>query len=416
MSTPPPITAPYLLVTGIPLFVAADGTRLIDELWLKDLREHFHYLHNLTIAAPIATVSPPPGAKFVPATFPAGVKVVDLPHNRSMLGALLKWPIKFARLWSAIGQSKVVHLGVADWPLPTGWTVTLITTLRRRVTLIVIESAFWRAQGADTGIVGRMKARAWESINRWCVNRATIAIFTQRQYRDDLLSKPERGHVIPASWIDAANVLPANEVERSWDVKLARDGRLLFAGRLIEEKGIDVLLDAIRLLRDRGTPANIDIIGSGHLSNLVEEVTNDHASPVRVRLLAQVAYGAPFFDLVAEYDALLIPSVSDEQPRLVYDSFSQGVAVLASATPGIAACVNDGSDGKLIPPGDANALADVIAWATAHRAGLRAMGRAGREVAASYTHREMHARRWLVLHKHLDTRGLVPSPSGRGLE
>jgi glycosyltransferase involved in cell wall biosynthesis len=404
MPTPPPITAPYLLVTGIPLYVGAAGTRLIDELWLKDLREHFVYLHNLTIAAPLATVLPPSGAKYVPADFPAGVKTVDLPHNQSMLRALLNWPRTFARIWGAIGDAKVVHLGVADWPLPSGWTVTLITRLRRRVTLIVIESAFWRKQGADVSTVGRLKARVWEAMNRWCVDRATIAIFTQQQYRDELMSKPERGHVIPASWIDADNVLPTDAVEQSWNDKLAAPGRLLFAGRLIEEKGVGVLLEAIRLLRERGVTANVDIIGSGHLSAAIEAVAADSSSPTRVNLIAQVPYGRPFFDVVACHDAILIPSVSDEQPRLVYDSFSQGVPVLASATPGIAACVRDGVDGKLIPPRDANTLADLIAWAMTHRSELRTMGRAGRDVAAMYTHREMHARRWKLVDDALQAR------------
>jgi glycosyltransferase involved in cell wall biosynthesis len=403
----PPITAPYLLVTGIPLYVDANGTRLIDELWLKDLREHFVYLHNLTIASPIATSPPPPGAKYVPIYFPAGVKTVDLPHNRSMLRAIVNWPRTFFRLWSTIGKAKIVHLGVADWPLPTGWTATLVTRFRRRITLIVIESAFWRKQGAQAGLAGRLKARVWEAMNRWCVNRATIAIFTQQQYRDELRTRRLDGaHVIPASWIDTDNVLPADDVERRWNEKLAVPCRLLFAGRLIEEKGVDVLLAAIKLLRERGVAANIDIIGSGHLSAAIEAIAADTTSPTRVTLLAQVPYGKPFFDVVASHDAILIPSVSDEQPRLVYDSFSQGVPVLASATPGIAACVRDGIDGKLIVPRDANALADLIAWAATHRDELRAMGVAGRDVAATYTHREMHARRWTLIAEALQ----LPSP------
>lgn len=398
----PPITAPYLLVTGIPLYLSSDGTRLIDELWLKDLREHFVYLHNLTIAAPLASTPLPGGAKFVPADFPANVKVVELPHSRSMPAALLNWPWTFARLWQAIGKAKVVHLGVADWPLPTGWTVTLITRFRRRITLIVIESAFWRKQGSGVGFVGRLKARIWETINRWCVNRATIAIFTQQQYRDELRTRRLEGaHVIPASWIDADNVRSADEVTRLWTAKLAGDGQLLFAGRLIEEKGVGVLLEAIRLLRERQVEVNIDIIGSGHLASAIEAIAADGSSPTRVQLLPQVPYGRPFFDVVASHDAILIPSVSDEQPRLVYDSFSQGVPVLASATPGIAACVRDGIDGKLVPPRDPGALANMIVWARATRGTLREMGIAGREVAQSYTHREMHLRRWRLLSETL---------------
>ena len=393
MPSPAPITEPYLLVTHIPNYVDAKGQRWTDALWLKDLREHFLYLHNLTLAAPLAKGAPPAtAARFDPTIVPAGTKFIDLPRNRSLPRAILNWPRTFLKLWRAIGKARVVHFGVAEWPIPTGWTVSLITRLRRRkLSVLVIESAFWRTGGA--------KAKVWERMTRWAVNGVSMPIFTQAQYRDELLNDPSRGHVIAASWIDADNVLSPEAVEAAWDRKLAAPPRLLFAARLVEEKGVHVLLDAVRLLRARSdVPAfTLDVIGSGALRGAIEAVAAEANGAVTIRVLDPVPYGPPFFSLVTEHDALVIPSISDEQPRLVYDSFSQGVPVLASATPGIAACVDDGRTGRLVTPRDPAALADLIVAALSDRNAIRAMGRTALSVAAAYTHRTMHAQRWQLL-------------------
>src|SRR5450631_1409190 len=113
--------------------------------------------------------------------------------------------------------------------------------------------------------------------------------------------------------------------------------RLHFAGRLITDEGTRVLIDALReAANHHKSPLEIVIIGSGELwhecSDLVREI---QSSSVRVSLLEPVSYGAPFLNLLRGFDAILVPSLSDEQPRLIFDAFSQAVPVLGSNTGGI---------------------------------------------------------------------------------
>ncbi len=51
------------------------------------------------------------------------------------------------------------------------------------------------------------------------------------------------------------------------------------------------------------------------------------AHSVRVSLLEPVSYGT-FLNLLRGFDAILVPSLSDEQPRPIFDAFSQAVPVL----------------------------------------------------------------------------------------
>src|SRR5262249_15177636 len=71
-----------------------------------------------------------------------------------------------------------------------------------------------------------------------------------------------------------------------------------------------------------------------------------------------------FFDFLQRYHAIVVPSLSDEQPRIVFDAAARGVPVLASDTDGLRPHVENDRTGRLIAPGNANALAEAMAsWA-----------------------------------------------------
>jgi glycosyltransferase involved in cell wall biosynthesis len=123
-----------------------------------------------------------------------------------------------------------------------------------------------------------------------------------------------------------------------------------------------------------------------------------------VDLLGTVSYGAPLFELIRRYDAVVVPSISDEQPRIVFDAYSQAVPVLASDTPGLRSCVRSGELGLFAAPNDASAFADLIRYATTHRSELKRLGMLSLTYAHSMTHQEMHRQRAALLQAMIDTR------------
>lgn len=52
-------------------------------------------------------------------------------------------------------------------------------------------------------------------------------------------------------------------------------------------------------------------------------------------MLEPIKYDQKFFDLLSAYDFILITNIKEEQPRIIYDAFSQGLAVIASDTSGV---------------------------------------------------------------------------------
>lgn len=110
-----------------------------------------------------------------------------------------------------------------------------------------------------------------------------------------------------------------------------------------------------------------------------------------VRLLEPASYGAAFSALLDRYAAIVVPTISDEQPRLILAAFSRGLPVLASATSGNLQIVEQARTGLLYEPNDAEARAAVLTTAAADQARLRAMGETALQSMARRTHTAMHA-------------------------
>jgi glycosyltransferase involved in cell wall biosynthesis len=387
-----PIAEPYLLVTGIACFIDEKGKRWTDALWHKDLVEHLAYLKNFTLAAPLRATPLPANVECLSddRRF-AHINYVDLPSSDSLVAGVLDWPRAFLRLWGAGGRARIIHAGVAGWPIPTGWAASLVAKLRRRTLLINVESDFWRvSRSAPTA--RRVQSWIWERINRWCVRTATLPLFTHDEYARQMLPDARRRHIFHASWIDAANVLDQQTAEQVWDSKQSVEPlNLLFAGRLVAEKGLPELLEAIA---SEDLPVVLDVIGSGGLEEAVKQASQQDS---RIRLLPPVAYGEQFFQLLRQYHAVIVPTRTGEQPRVAYDAYSQAVPVLATRTPGNASCIIDGETGYLAPPRSAAPLRDLIDRALSDRQALREMGMQALLQARSYTHQEMHRRRWELL-------------------
>jgi glycosyltransferase involved in cell wall biosynthesis len=401
--TLPRITSKYLLVINVPLYRDKDGATHAGQLWFKDLAEHLSYLDRFTLACPVLAETPAEVAVSLQSDSRfSRIKIVDLPAPRSLAGAILVLPRTVWRLLRAVRNAEVIHAGVAGWPIPYGWIVTPIAKLLGKKLVIIVESAPWRL---NAGLPHRLKSRiiasVYERLARWCLSRADLAIFTQDEYRQSLLLRePERGHVIHASWIDKEAIVSDAHAESIWDAKSAgKSSRLevLFAGRLDPQKGVTVLLDAIRALARRDIPVTLDILGSGELAVQCGEVSAELRGETRVNVLGTVAYGSPLFELLRRYHAIILPSISDEQPRIVYDAYSQGVPALASGTAGLRDCIREGQTGWLVEPNNVNELSGVIERAASSVEELRRMGMEALRVARSMTHQQMHLERQLLL-------------------
>ena len=149
----------------------------------------------------------------------------------------------------------------------------------------------------------------------------------------------------------------------------------LFVGRLSSEKGIGILLGAVR----QGADTRIEAIGAGPSETAVASQLGDGYLGFRSR--------AEIMQRMRLASFLIVPSMCLEQlPTTILEAYSCALPVIASRLGALANIVQDGVTGLLFTPGDEADLSRKIAWAGAHGEQMQRMGRAARaEYEAKYT-------------------------------
>jgi glycosyltransferase involved in cell wall biosynthesis len=176
---------------------------------------------------------------------------------------------------------------------------------------------------------------------------------------------------LPAEQLRIKPNFVVSETQPDWD---DRHGGL-FVGRLSNEKGIDTLLEAVRI----GANTDIEVIGGGPYEAAV-------AKRFEERYLGFLSRN-DIMEKMRSASFLIVPSVCYEQlPTTILEAFSSGLPVIASRLGALVDIVRDGVTGLLFNPGDAADLAAKIAWANAHPGEMQRMGRAARaEYEVKYT-------------------------------
>jgi len=180
-------------------------------------------------------------------------------------------------------------------------------------------------------------------------------------------------------------------------------GRTVLAvGRLIEKKGVGVLIEAAPSLIDEGGVEAILIAGEGPLRNSLEARVAELGVGHTVTLLGARAPNE-IRELLECADVVVMPSViasdgdRDSMPVAVLEALAMEVPVVASDLVGLPEHVHR-PWGRLVPPGDPAALAgavrEVLALEPAER---EAMGRAARQWAAERCDGRREAERLVAL-------------------
>jgi colanic acid/amylovoran biosynthesis glycosyltransferase len=146
----------------------------------------------------------------------------------------------------------------------------------------------------------------------------------------------------------------------------AENGRVLAAASLREVKGHVYLLDAVRLLRERGVDVHLDCVGDGPLRADLERYVDEHELGETVSLKPALSH-RELLDRLASgrWTASVLASVVTADgahegiPVSLLEAMSLGIPVIGTETGGIPAQLRDGA-GLLVPERDAAALAGAL--------------------------------------------------------
>ncbi|MEU4251429.1 glycosyltransferase family 4 protein [Amycolatopsis sp. NPDC026612] len=184
---------------------------------------------------------------------------------------------------------------------------------------------------------------------------------------------------------------------------------LVFAGLLVERKGLLDLLAALAVEGVLPPDARLTVVGDGPQRAEAERAARRPPLAGHVTFLG---FRPDVPALLAGADALVLPSTMEQQPLVVAEAMAAGKPVLATATGGVPAML-DVPDGPvfLAPPGDVPALADRLRALFAEPDPAR-LGRLLADRARARYRPEACARRHLALYDRLTVTG--PSVSRLG--
>jgi glycosyltransferase involved in cell wall biosynthesis len=399
------------IVYHMPFWRAADGTlREVEGSFARYVDSLAPYFDEISLCVPV--LSEPRGEGT--AIRAANVTLAPLPRFDGPVHFYPKLVAILPRLWRWTRAIDVLHCRV---PSPAAIFAFVFARMASRPAFVLIvgdlqallpampyrgvKRVLWRAY------------TAFEEMNVQWMSDRSLAFANGAA----LAVKHSRGshHVIETT----TTTIAAADIASRADTCAGSPVRLLTVSRIDPRKGLRVLPDVVRQLRDRGLNVTLDIVGAPVGRPGEDErdaILRDAASAgvdAHVRLLGTVPLDR-LLPMYAGYDVFVLPTLPGEGiPRVLLESMTAGVPVVTTRVAGIPSLVTHEVNGLLIDDPSAATVANAIGRVAADAALRRRLIANGYETARRFT-LEAQAARMLSevssrLHVPLKQQATVPA-------
>ena len=282
------------------------------------------------------------------------------------------------------GRADVVHY---QWlPVPA-LDSRLLPGGRPRVLTAhgLLREEAWR------GRPGRGLRRLWRRMDAI----VTLSEYGARRLRDEAEMEAERIHVIPHGALDYLTRIP-DEAPLPDELAAVEGPVILCFGLIRPYKGVDVLLEAFRSVQG----AELWVVGRPlgmSLQPLREEAAR---APGRVRFVPRFLPDREVPAYFRRADLVVLPHRDAEQSGVLYAALAFGKPIAMSAVGGFPEVAEHGA-GRLVPPGDPQALAGAVNELLADAAARERLAAAARAAAAGPYSWDAVGERTLALYREL---------------
>lgn len=224
------------------------------------------------------------------------------------------------------------------------------------------------------GYFGPAKTRLFVELERLAARGSDVILTISERLRDDLLAyriaPPEKIRVVPLGLpLDSLRDLDDLRGGLRRELGVSTGTRLVgIIGRLVPVKHHELFLAAARRVREEMPGTHFVIVGDGErraeLEGLVREMGLAGAATF-------TGWRGDLPAIYADLDALVISSHNEGTPVSIIEAMAAGVPVVSTDVGGVADVLRGGDFGRLVPPGDAVALARGIVEALCEGPGPR---------------------------------------------
>ncbi|MCJ2009670.1 glycosyltransferase family 4 protein [Methylobacterium sp. J-092] len=240
----------------------------------------------------------------------------------------------------------------AQYGYPTGWAVLLASKALGVPNVVSIQGGdgHWVGSCCETHRVAMCEVLA--HANALLIGGASFV----DEVCDRLGSDPARFTIVPGA-VDTARFARGGD-----GLPAPHDGpvRLFYHGRVDRRKGVLDFIQALAILRERGTPFAATISGIG------PDVESSHAlaaelgfSDAEIRFTGYADYDT-VPSLYRQADVFVSPTYAEGFSNTILEAMAAGLAVVSCHAVGVSDCLRDGENGLLTMPGDVPALAEAL--------------------------------------------------------
>lgn len=255
------------------------------------------------------------------------------------------------------------------------------------------EDTWLSRHAATAGLEASDRYVRSRALETHCMATADLVVTLGEAMRSEIIGRgvdPDRVIIAPNGVSEEfLTPLPSGKALRARLGLSDDDFAVGLVSSLVAHEGIGTLLEAVKILQDKGVPARALIVGDGAeraaLQRRAAELGLDDAIFTGRVPMSQVR------EHHAALDVFVVPRTPDRVCQLVtplkpVEAMASGLPVVVSATDALTEIIEDGTRGMSFPPGDAQALADRLARLHADPGLRRSLGENAREwVAADRT-------------------------------
>lgn len=251
---------------------------------------------------------------------------------------------------------------------PTGILANIVGYLRRKRRVFVLDADVEsilelqiEASSIPKAILLRFVKTIYYILIRFCVRTSYVTfavgdtVFTRYKNYGNV-------HKIHVSNVHKRDIISSEELEE----KILRIQKcelkiMVASNPIVPRKGQRYAVEASRILtKEMGIPASLDIYGDGSMRGLLEDMVKSYHLSDIAHFEGVIPYGNQFYACLRAHDCIVIPIVTEELPRILFDALANGTAVVASNTNAIRDVVSDSRNAILVAAGDPTEIATAI--------------------------------------------------------
>jgi glycosyltransferase involved in cell wall biosynthesis len=336
----------YLIPIRVPLFRDGDAL-LVQSDWRRAvalLRDSLEGRYgDLHLVSPWLSVDDPAASEqpLEPLDL-AGVRATPVYH--AAIRARHFWARGVRELRAAMARAligaDVVHAGLDELFRPMmglsfgAASARGIPTVFVQDTDVVVQMLQLAGREPSAQLRALAYVSAYEQLCRRCVGRADLTLLKSgtlekryAPYAKNLMTFEDTSYL--SSEVVAEEVVES----RLGSLGEERPLRLVYCGRLIARKGVDVSVRIVAAARAMGARVEFEVIGSGPEEARLVVLARELGLEDVVRFTGSSPYGPALLQRLATFDGLLFTPTAEDTPRMIFDGYAAGLPLIAAPIP-----------------------------------------------------------------------------------